>query len=189
MRLYLGAFALAVLGVGVAQGRECHAITFPEHVQVQGTDLTLNGLGLREATIFKVSVYVAALYVQQPSHDPRALLAAAPPKQLVMQFVRNVSAKELRERFEEGLARAAGSALPALKDRIALLDGWMRDVRSGDRMTLMWLTDHGVQLELNGRTMGRVPGEDFARVLLSIWLGDQPPNPELKSGLLGGACS
>ena len=28
----------------------------------------------------------------------------------------------------------------------------------------------------------------FAKAFLSIWLGVDPPNPELKAGLLGGTC-
>ena len=28
----------------------------------------------------------------------------------------------------------------------------------------------------------------LARALLAVWLGDAPPNPELKTGLLGGGC-
>jgi hypothetical protein len=35
---------------------------------------------------------------------------------------------------------------------------------------------------------GTLAGDDFSRALLSIWLGASPPNPELKSGLLGGTC-
>ena len=33
-----------------------------------------------------------------------------------------------------------------------------------------------------------VPGDDFAKAFLAIWLGTEPPNPEIKTGLLGGAC-
>jgi len=188
MRLYLGAILLGVLASAAATARECHGIRFPDRLAIAGSELALNGLGLRQATIFKVNVYVAALYVRQASSSAADLLAEAPPKQLVMQFVRNVSANELRERFEEGLQKAAGAQLPALKERIAMFDGWMVDVKSGDRMSLSWLPDHSVQLEFNGRVQGHIAGEDFGRVLLRIWLGSQPPNPELKAGLLGGSC-
>ena len=54
---------IAALGAGVAQGKECKGVTFPEQARVDGTTLTLNGLGLRQATMLKVNVYVAALYV------------------------------------------------------------------------------------------------------------------------------
>ena len=33
-----------------------------------------------------------------------------------------------------------------------------------------------------------IEGADFASTLLSIWIGHEPPNGDLKSGLLGGQC-
>ena len=65
-RALLLSCAMAVLGVGVAHGKECKGINFPEQAQVEGSNLTLNGLGLRQATMFKVNVCVAALYVARP---------------------------------------------------------------------------------------------------------------------------
>jgi len=32
---------------------------------------------------------------------------------------------------------------------------------------------------------GRVPGEDFQRALLAVWLGDHPADTSLKKGMLG----
>jgi chalcone isomerase-like protein len=43
-------------------------------------------------------------------------------------------------------------------------------------------------VDVNGTVKGLIKGDDFATAFLSIWLGDHPPNPNLKSGLLGGAC-
>jgi hypothetical protein len=36
-------------------------------ITVAGKTLTLNGMGLREATILNIDVYVAGLYVEHPS--------------------------------------------------------------------------------------------------------------------------
>jgi hypothetical protein len=51
---------------------------------------------LRQATAFKVNVYVAALYVAKTSSDPSVLLGSATPSELILQFVRNVGADDLR---------------------------------------------------------------------------------------------
>jgi len=51
---------LPMFGAAVAQGRECKGVNFPEQTQVEGTTLTLNALGRRQATLLQVSVYVAA---------------------------------------------------------------------------------------------------------------------------------
>jgi hypothetical protein len=78
-------------------GKECKGVNFPDQAQVEGSNLTLNGLGLRHATAVKVNVYVAALYVTKTSTDPMALWGANTPSELMLQFVRNVGADELRK--------------------------------------------------------------------------------------------
>ena len=71
---------ITACGVGVAHGKECQGVNFPEQMQVDGSTLTLNGLGLRQATFLKVNVYVAALYVANVSSDAQALLASNTPR-------------------------------------------------------------------------------------------------------------
>lgn len=170
-------------------GKECDGVEFPEHVQVQGSTLSLNGLGLRTATIFGIRVYVAALYVNRPTTDPRSILGSSGPVQLIMQFVRGLSAGQIRDGWSEGLSKAVSARqLPSLKDRLAQLDAWTGDVKSGQRMTFTRIPGGGLTVAVDGRVKGTLPGDDFARAFLLIWLGDQPPTQALKTGLLGGAC-
>jgi hypothetical protein len=183
------ASVLMALSVTAAYGKECKGIQFPDQAQVQGSPLTLNGLGLRKATAFKVNVYVAALYADKPTNDPRAILESSAPNELILQFVRGVSANDLKKAWEEGFAKNSPGQLSALKDRIAMLNGWMPDVKSGQRMTFIRMPGRGVEVDTDGTVKGTIEGDDFAKAFLSIWLGENPPNPELKSGLLGGACS
>jgi hypothetical protein len=179
---------LAALATGAANGKECKGVSFPEQATVDGTALTLNGLGLRQATMLKVSVYVAALYVPRTATDPAALLGANAPYQLILQFVRNVGASDLTKAWDEGFEKSAGAQLPALKDRVATFNSWMADVKTGDKLTFTFKPGVGVQVDVNGTAKGTVKGDDFGRALLGIWLGAEPPNPEIKAGLLGGAC-
>jgi hypothetical protein len=181
-------FAIAALSAGIAQGKECKGITFPDQAQVEGTALTLNGLGLRQATMFKVNVYVGALYVTRTSTDPNAILGSDAPYELILHFVRDVGAGDISKGWEEGFEKNAKAQLPALKERIAMLTGWMADVKSGQRLTFSFRPGTGVQVNVNGAVKGTIKGDDFGKAFLSIWLGSDPPNPEIKAGLLGGAC-
>jgi hypothetical protein len=180
--------ALASLwAAGMAYGADCLDVNFPEQLQLQGGTLALNGLGVRKATFLKVNVYVAALYVPQRTTDPRAIVDSSGPFELDLQFVRSVGANSIRDGFAEGFAQtAAGNS--ALQPRIATLLSWMDDIRTGERMSFIGSPGRGVQFSFAGKMKGIIPGEDFTRALLSIWLGDHPPNPELRSGLLGGPC-
>ena len=180
--------AIIALSVGPVSGKECHGVNFPEQIQVQTSLLTLNGLGLRQATLLKVNVYVAALYVAQKSTDANAILAANTPKHLVLHFVRDVDGADIKKAWEEGFADNAKAQLPALKERIEQLQAWMVDMKSGQQLTFTHKPGAGIEVDVNGKVQGMVAGDDFAQAFLAIWLGPKPPNPGLKEGLLGGPC-
>ena len=187
-RILAPTLIVVALGANAAQGKECKGVNFPEQAQVDGSNLTLNGLGLRQATAFKVNVYVAALSVAKTSSDPNALLGSNTPSELILQFVRNVGADDLRKGWSEGFEKNAKAQLPALKERIDTLNSWMADVKTGERLTFIHKPGAGLQVDVNGTVKGTIKGDDFAKAFLSIWLGADPPNPEIKVGMLGGVC-
>ena len=176
------------LNVTAAHGKECKGIFFPDHAQVQGALLTLNGLGLRTASVFKVGIYVAALYLTEPSRDPHLILQSDTPSELVLQIIRGVNARRLRKSWEEGFARNFPGHPPALEEGLALLNSWVTDVRPGQRMTFIRIPGTGMQVDINGTVKGMITGDEFSKAFLSIWFGDFPQTPELKRGLLGGPC-
>lgn len=178
-----------VLTMAQAQARDCRGAQFPDHTTVQGANLTLNGLGLRTATVFNVQVYVVALYVGRESRDPRQILDAPGPTQLIMHFLRGLSARQIRDAFEEGLTRqGTPQQMEALKTRLAQLSAWTSDMKSGQRMTFTRIPGEGLTVVVDGQPKGTIPGDDFARAFLGIWLGEHPPTLEVKSGMLGGSC-
>jgi hypothetical protein len=187
-RSFLLACLIAMSSAGVAYGKECRDVSFPDQAQVDGNNLTLNGLGVRKATFLKVNVYVAALYVAKKSSDPGVLLGSNAPAELIVHFVRDVGVKDITGAWDEGFANNAKAQLPALKDRIAMLNGLMSDMKTGQRTTFSFQPGVGTKIAVNGMVKGTIKGDDFAKALLSVWLGAEPANPELKAGLLGGAC-
>ena len=192
----LPAFAAAALllllrppAAGAAAAGECDGVTFPQHIQAHGQTLTLNGLGLRKATIFGIKVYVSALYVVHPTADAQAILNARDPVEMQLRFVFHVTAGQLRSAWQEGFEKTAGARLPQLRARIAQLDGWMQGASSGQLMTFLRVPGVGIQYALDGVVQGMIPGDDFATAFLAIWLGASPPSRALRAGLLGGPCT
>ena len=179
---------IAALGAGIAHGKECKSVTFPEQAQVEGSALTLNGLGLHQATMLKIDAYVAALYVAKTTGDANAILDSDSPYVLILQVLRDVGAKDISKGWSEGFARNAKAQLPALKDRIAMLNGWMADLKTGQQMTYSFKPGAGLQVKVNGTAKGTIPGDDFGKAFLSISLGTNAKDQSLKAGLLGGAC-
>jgi hypothetical protein len=85
-------------------------ITFPTTEWVDGHVLHLNGVGVRTATIFRIHIYLAALYVEHPSHDANTIEASPEIKTLFLEFVRSASKEELQDsmrKSEEAYCKAA----------------------------------------------------------------------------------
>ena len=168
---------------------QCDGIAFPEQVQAAGETLTLNGLGLRKATIFGIKVYVGALYLPHPTGNAAGILSSRAPAEIELRFVFHATAGQLRDAWEDGFKKSAPQQLPQLESRIRQFEGWMKSVGSGQRMTFVRIPGVGIQYSLDGAPQGTIPGDDFATAFLAIWLGSSPPSPELKAGLLGGPCT
>lgn len=182
-------FYLCLPAAQAAVPGECDGVSFPQQIQAGGRTLTLNGLGLRKATIFGIRVYVGALYVAHPTADANTILTAREPADMELRFVFHVTAGQLRSAWTEGFEKSAPGQLPRLRGRIEQLNGWMSAVGSGQRMTFLRIPGVGIQYSLDGKVQGTIAGDDFARAFLAIWLGPSPPSEAMRAGLLGGPCS
>lgn len=167
----------------VVTGILAHANSvFPEKVQVSGKSLVLNGVGMREATVFKVDVYEGGLYLEKPTRDAAEALAQ-PVKRIEMRFKRPVERDKLAEGWKEGWQRNCESDCEALFEGIQQMSAKMVDMREGDTLALNFLPD-GVEIQVKGGQSSRIGNADFARFLPKLWLGN-PPNSGLKDGMLG----
>lgn len=176
---------VALLVAGPAAAAELAGVTLPDQATVGGKSLVLNGLGLREATVLMVDVYVAGLYVEAKTTDAAAILEAGQTKQLVMRFVRSVGKEKLAEAWTEGFQKNAGDKAAAVADGLEQLNAAMTDVKKGDVVSLTYVPESGTTVTVKGHDAATIPGEDFERILFSIWLGPNPPNVSLREGLLG----
>jgi chalcone isomerase-like protein len=189
MKRFSQMFLILVLAVSItrtADARECEGVTLPNQVTVEGSALRLVGMGVREATVLNVNVYVAGLYLENPTRNATQVIQSAQKKRLILHFVRDVDASDIREAFTAGFSHAGGSA--ALRDRLSQLNRMMPAMQEGGRLTFTYVPATGLQVQVGARVKGTIPGEDFARAFFGIWFGSNPPNAGLKTGLLGGQC-
>ena len=176
------------LSATTALAMDCKGINFPDHAFVEGTDLTLNGVGLHKATFLRVDVYVGALYVAATSRDPNTLLNSDRPQELILHFLRNVNVKDVRDQWTKDFVHVVPDRPASLMRRVATLNTWLSDMKSGQRLTFVRQPGEGIKVVIGGVLKGTVPGDDFSRVFMSIWLGAAPPSTRLRDGLLGGPC-
>jgi hypothetical protein len=166
--------ALEVAGVNVA-----------DKARVGAGELVLNGAGIRTRAIFKV--YVGALYLGEKKSAAAEVLAQKGAKRVALTMLRELSAQQLNEAFENGIqANHSAAEVDALKPRIAELLSLFTDAKKGDVILLDFLPESGTVVSVNGAARGKpIAGEDFYRALLRIWLGDKPVDGDLKKGMLG----
>jgi len=180
-----------VLAVSIgssASAATCGNVRFAETMNVSGSPLVLNGLGIRTATIFNVEVYVAGLYIPEKSVDAEAIIAGNQPWRLMLKFVHDADASDIRDAFQDGFERVTGGNLAPLKDRMDMLDAQIVAIKEGEYLSFTYNpATASLTIDLNGMS-GTFKGTDFADAILSMSLGPNPPNPSLKAGLLGGPC-
>ncbi|MET0387635.1 MAG: chalcone isomerase family protein [Polyangiales bacterium] len=173
----------------VRADRVCDNVRLPEQITAQGTRLVLNGMGIRRATFLKVHVYVAGLYVPQPSRDVDGILQAARPKQLTLHFLRDVSRGDMMEAIRDGLKDNAGPRLNAASQQhVQNLERLLPNLHSGTVLDLSYQPKRGLRIEADGHLIGVENDDAFANLLFHVWLGPKPPDDGLKQGLLGRSC-
>jgi long-chain acyl-CoA synthetase len=183
-RAALIAVLLAAPGLHAA---EVAGIKVDDSLRIGGSDLLLNGAGVRSKLFIKV--YVGALYVGQKATTPAAIYDSPQPRRMVMRMLRDVDAETLASAMDEGLRDNHSPAeLADMKAPAEQLAGIMKAIgkaREGDTIAIDFLAD-GVTVGLNGETRGKVAGPGFAKALLKVWLGEKPADASLKKALLGG---
>ncbi|HEU4727461.1 MAG TPA: chalcone isomerase family protein [Kofleriaceae bacterium] len=170
---------------GISHAGKKAGVSMPDTIIVAQRPLVLNGMGLREATMLKIDVYVAGLYLEHASSNSGRIVASSEVKRLVLRFVRDVDRDDILEAWHDGFKHNATVPLATLKPQIDRLDAWMPAFSEGDTLTFTYVPGEGVTVEVNGKARGVLKGDDFARSLFSIWLGPRPPTDDLKRGLIG----
>ena len=179
---FLGCLFLAPL----AHALEVAGVQVEEKIKLGGSDLVLNGAGLRTKVFFKV--YVAALYVPQKSSSPAALMEPNAARRVSLTLLRGLDSDTLFGALKDSLTDNHSEAeMAALKPQIDQLAEIMKKIgsgKSGDVIDLD-LSPDSVTVGFNKELKGKVTGAGFYKALLKIWLGENPVDASLKKALLG----
>lgn len=187
--------ALFTLFIGLGLFANCHAaeiagVKFQDDIRLDAADsaLRLNGVGLREYLF--LDVYAGALYLPKAAHDAAHILASNEACRMSLVMLRRVGAKRFSEGFHEGLRDNNDAAdLARFKTQIDELVETMfavGELKRGDVLNIDYLPASGMHISLNDRPIGKpIAGTDFYRLILRMWLGDDPVDAGLKRGVLG----
>lgn len=161
-------------------------ITMADSIKINDTKLILNGLGVRKATWLRIKVYVGGLYLVKKSSNIQEILDSRAPKYLVMDFVRGVSAKKMRngwtDAFDDSLEKDKAMR-SKIQGRLDKLNSYMSDIEEGDKIVFTFLAN-SVKVKVKNQDKGSIAGADFSRALLAVWFINAK-DQGLKEGLLG----
>jgi hypothetical protein len=158
--------------------------SLPDDWQLDGNTLVLNGAGPREYGFLRIKVYVAALYVAKRDASSPGVLDAKTPKVLYTRFLRDVELKDTLAAWDYYFEQNCTGSCTLPKQQIQAFKALVPVTVAGDTQTYLFRPD-GVELLRNDKSLGVVQGGDFARLLLSTWIGEVPTTPALKKALLG----
>lgn len=192
MRTALAAWlGTVVLLPGIAQAQQEpgeskteSGVSMPTEVKVGDNLLVLNGMATRKKVVVKV--YVAGLYLAQPSSNADQILSTDSPRRIVMHFVHDVGADKLCDAWEESLENNTPDASDDLKGQFKQLCSDMVDVKSGEEFVFTYLPNAGTTITVTGTDKSVIPGKPFADALFRSWIGPKPgPGEGFKKKILG----
>ncbi|WP_396589217.1 chalcone isomerase family protein [Bermanella sp. R86510] len=150
-------------------------------------ELTLNGASLRELYLM-IDTYVGALYLETPSRDPEFIMNSEMHKRMVFHVkMRNVSARRIANALQDALVlnitpEQHKALMPRLEQMLSYFDGEMHD---GDQSIFDYSPNVGTRVIINGEEKGIIPGEDYFKAMLAIWVGENPVGRQFKRDILG----
>jgi len=180
-------FLLLILSASGSLAVEVAGIDLPETVVLQTgqAPLLLNGSGIRKKFFFKI--YLASLYLPQRQTDAHRIVDRDQPRRVQMDMLYSkVDKEKFVEGWNEGFdANQTEDELKPLRERLNRFNTMFETLVEGDRVILDYLPGEGTRVIIKGELKGVIPGEDFNRALLKVWLGDSPVTSSLKKALLG----
>jgi Chalcone isomerase-like len=189
MGVGLGSIWLIATGLGfqTLHAAELAGTKFEDRVTLAGSELQLNGLGLR--SLFIIRAYVAGLYVPARSANAGELLAQKGPRRLSLKMLMDTSAERMTKALNDGLRNNHDehqmAAMKGQVDQLVATIATVGTAKKGDTVDID-LVGEGTRISLNGQQKGApIAGDEFYAAILRVFLGAKPADRDLKKGLLG----
>lgn len=190
-RSLLAALPVALMAASlptVAQTTDLAGIKYTPTAQVGGTNLVLNGAGIRYK--FVIKVYTAGLYLPSKANTPEAVIAMPGAKRVHVAMLRDIDANELGKLFTRGMEDNApkGEFSKLIPGTLKLADMFSakKKLVNGDHFWVDYVPGTGTTVFVNGQAQGEpIKEPEFFSALLRIWLGPNPADSTLKDAMLG----
>ncbi|GLR25704.1 chalcone isomerase family protein [Limnobacter litoralis] len=170
--------------VSSALAVDVDGLQLPDTYTFDGHTYALNGAGTRYYSLFKIRVYSAGLYLRERTHDAAAILSSTETR-IVHLEMRVDSKREDNQKAWTHYLRANCEAPCVLNSNS--LDQFMQiqtNLHTGDTETYVF-DAKGLSILRNDKPVQTIADPQFARTVLSSWIGRVPSTESLKVQLLG----
>lgn len=150
-------------------------------------ELQLNGASLRELYLL-IETYVGALYLENRSTDAQTILDSEQHKRMVFHvMMRKVGARRIANALQEALVMNVTkeqhkNLTNDIHQMLSYFDG---KLHRGEESHFDYIPGKGTRVTINNQVKGIIPGKDFFRALLSVWIGENPVGRSFKDDILG----
>lgn len=190
MKKLIGAMLAALLAwvCMPASAMEVNGVTVEPVITVAGTQLELNGAGVRYKGFVKVNV--AEIHATKKFNSLEELMALPGPKRATLTMLREVPsdllAKSMTRGIEDNFPKTQMSKLVPSLIRVSDIFNAHKVLATGDKVQIDWIPEVGTVFTVKGKAQGD-PFKDaeFFRAIMSAWLGPVPADFKLKDALLG----
>ncbi|MEQ8515864.1 MAG: chalcone isomerase family protein [Chromatocurvus sp.] len=174
------AFLIVALSTSAASHARDGRVFPPELPLEEGGEthrLTFTGESERVFLLF--NIYAIAHYAEVDGRPPLSLdnvVADGRGKAIVIRFDRKLGLERIRDEFADSIRRNGqpewlAEAEPTIAAFMRAID---RDARAGDQLVFYWLAGGRLFAEFNGERAFAATDTAFAKLIWSIWFGDDP---------------
>ena len=176
------AATMAILPAPSGHAAELAGVTMPDTRTIGGKTASLVGMGIRTKTFIGIKVYVAGLYMANPSTDADDITGSDQAKAMVMKFLyKKVEGEKLQNGWREGFDNNTPEASADLQKRMdRFVSLFTESALKGDEYVFAYEPGRGTTVTLKGNVRETIPGADFGQALMAIWFGDKLSDGGLK---------
>jgi len=179
MPLFLG----LILYSGLVFATEFEGVKIPPTTICEGKEIPLSGYGIRKYSIFKIRVFVLAVYAPKAIRKGTGMDLEQRPLCFEMTYLRDVDEEDVNKAWEFQFKDSSQHDYPALKEDVMNLTKYFGEIK-GERKESFYLSTDSTKIYEDGAFKGEIKGKDFQKSFLSIWFGTNPPTKQLQKQIL-----
>lgn len=159
--------------------------TIPDAATIAESTVPLRGADLLKYK-WVISLYVAGLYLPKATDTTPAAAVAATPKRLLMHYARDIPREKMVEATDETIGNGlTPEQVTAIAASQKIWNALYPAPHENDVLTFDHLPGGTLIMTLNGKEVGRLTDDAFARALFAIWIGENPVKESLRDTLIG----